>query len=132
MLPMLGKEPIINDDRVHPSEYGQHVMAQIFLKEIGQVDECDFKTPFEFEEWNKLRFEAESKNRRLNYVELCDTYYDGYALNKSVDEIKEIVKERLENYKGDSVYIAGAYAEYIELGHLRVKNKGEIVKLTKF
>lgn len=132
MLPMLGKRKIIREDRVHPTEHGYHVMAQIFLKEIGEIDECDFDSPFEFEEWNKKRYDAEMKNHTLNYVELCDTYFEGYVKNKSVDEIKEIVKQKLEAYDGNSVFIPHAFAEYIEKGHMRSKNKGETVKYTVF
>lgn len=131
MMSML-ETGIIQKDRVHPTEYGYHVMAQIFLKELGQIEECDFDTPFEFEEWNKKRHDAELKNHKLNYVELCDTYFVGYAQNKSSDEIKMIAKHRLESFDGASVYIPEAYRDYMENGHLRSRNKGEVVKLTIF
>lgn len=130
MLPMLPKADIIRPDRVHPTEYGYHVMAQIFLKEIGQIEACDFDTPFVLEDWNKKRHEAEMKNHKLNYVELCDIYFEGYAQNKSPDEIKQIAKQRLEAYAGESEFIPEAYREYMENGHLRFRNKGEVVKLT--
>lgn len=132
MRQILGKRNIICPDRVHPNEDGYHVMAQIFLKELSEIDECDFDTPFEFEEWNKKRYDAEMLNHKLNYVELCDTYFDGYAKNKSVDEIKEIVKQKLASYDGASVFIPQAYEEYIEIGHLRSKNKGKKIKYTIF
>lgn len=132
MIPMLSEADIIQKDRVHPTEYGYHVMAQIFLKELGEIEEYDFDTPFEFEEWNQKRYDAELKNHKLNYVELCDTYFEGYALNKSADEIKLIAKQRLKSFDGASVYIPAAYKDYMENGHLRSRNKGEIVKLTIF
>lgn len=132
MLPLLVSYEIVREDRVHPTEYGYHVMAQIFLKETGEIEKCDFDTPFELEEWNRKRREGEIKIHKLNYVELCDMYDDGYAKNKSVDEIKELVKKKLENYDGDNEFIRNAYKEYIENGQLRFKYKGEIIKNTIF
>lgn len=132
MIPLLSKREIIRPDRTHPTEHGYHVMAQIFLKEIGEIEECDFDTPFIFEEWNKKRHDAEMKNHKLNFVELCSIYYEGYALNKSPDEIKLLAKQYLESYVGDSEFIPSAYREYIENGHLRFRNKAETVKLTIF
>lgn len=132
MLPLLGERNIIREDRVHPNEHGYHIMAQIFLKEMGEIKEWDFDTPFEFEKWNKKRYDAEQKNHKLNFVELCNTYFEGYAKGKSVDEIKKIAKQRLEELDDKSTYVPMAYAEYIEKGQLRSKNKGEIVKYTIF
>ena len=132
MLNMLGKKTIIKEDRIHPSDYGHHVMAQIFLKEIGRIKECDFDTPFEFEEWNFKRYNSEQKNNKLNYVELCDMYSEVYVNNKSIDEIKELIKQKLAKYEDVSGYIPQAYIEYIKDGHLRLRNKGETVKLTIF
>ena len=132
MLPMLGKHKIVCEDRVHPTEYGYHVMAQIFLKELAEIEECDFATPFVFEDWNMKRFDAEQKNGKLNYVELCDLYFEGYAKDKKVEEIKEMAKKKLEMWEDKSTYIPQAYEEYIEKGHMRLKNKGEVVKLTVF
>ena len=132
MLPMLGKREIIRFDRVHPTPEGYHVMAQIFLKELGFIDECDFDTPFEFEDWNKARYDAEQKNHGLDYVELSCLYNEGYAQNKSVDEIKELAKEKLASYEDKTGFVPRSLAEYIESGHLRFKNKGETVKLTKY
>ena len=106
-------------------------MAQIFLKELGFIDECDFDTPFEFEDWNKARYDAEQKNHGLDYVELCQFYDEGYAQNKSVDEIKELAKEQIAGYEDKTTFVPKSLAEYIESGHLRFKNKGETVKLTK-
>ena len=132
MRPLLGKRKIIREDRVHPTPEGYHVMAQIFLKEVGAINECDFDTPFEFEEWNKIRYDIEMLNHKLNYVELCDTYFDGYAKNKSYEEIRNIAKQKLETYNGTSEFVPAAYAEYIEKGHMRAKNKGAKIKYTIF
>lgn len=132
MLPLLGKMNVIREDRVHPTEKGYHIMAQIFLKETGETDECDFDAPFVFEEWNRMRYEAEMYNHKLNFVELCATFENGYAKQKSTEEIKQIAKGMLDAYEGPSLFIPEAYREYIKRGHLRAQNKGEIVRLTIF
>ena len=132
MLPLLGKREIIRFDRVHPTPEGYHIMAQIFLKELGIIEEMDFDTPFEFEDWNKERYDAEQKNHGLTYVELNCLYQDGYKMNKSVDEIKELAKQKLAEYEDKTAFVPKSLADYIENGHLRIKNKGETVKKTIF
>jgi len=77
-------------------------------------------------------YEAEMYNHKLNFVELCATFENGYAMQKSTEEIKQIAKEMLDAYEGPSLFIPEAYREYIKRGHLRAQNKGEIVRLTIF
>ena len=43
---MIAKRDIIGADRIHPTPEGHHIMAQIFLKDIGEQDGYDFDTPF--------------------------------------------------------------------------------------
>ena len=132
MMPLLGKREIIRQDRVHPTPEGYHVMAQIFLKETGEIEEMDFDTPFVFEDWNKERFDAEQKNHNLNYVEFNRLLNEGYMQNKTADEVKELAKQMYEEYEDKTAYGPTALADYIENGHMRIKNKAEIVRLTTF
>ena len=99
MQPMLTKANILSPDRVHPSSEGHHVMAQIFLKEIGLQAECDFDTPFVFEEWNRERYDAEKELNLVNFVEFCAFYKEKYVDKIDLEHRKRIAKERYESYE---------------------------------
>lgn len=132
MQPMLTTHTIINPDRVHPNELGHRVMAQVFLKDIGEKDEIDIETPFVMEDWNKKRKEAEAYYKPLDYVEFCDIFDLGWALDKTNNEKRVIVQERYDKWEDKSSYIPSAYKFYIDNIDFRQKLVGEVVKLTIF
>ncbi|MBR5587125.1 MAG: hypothetical protein IKW02_04095 [Clostridia bacterium] len=132
LLPLLGKEPIINADRVHPTFLGQHIMAQSFLRDMGEQETCDFDTPFEFEDWNRKRTDAYWKIQPLNFVEYCALFDRCYDANLTLAEKKEIAKKDLEYYEDKTEYIPAALAKYVEEMDNYDKYVGEIVKLTIF
>lgn len=132
MQPLLGKREIIRPDRVHPTDEGHHIMAQTFLRDIGEQDTCDFDTPFEFEDWNKKRTEAYWKTHRMNFVEYCALFDEYYDKDLSFEQKKEIAKKCLEEYEDKTAYIPGAFADYIENVDKYSKLIGEVVKLTIF
>lgn len=66
-------------DRIHFTPEGYNAIAQVELKELGYIDECDFDTPFKFEEWNKARYDVENKASRMTYVAFCVTDAGGVA-----------------------------------------------------
>ncbi len=131
MMPYLEKQKLYDDDRVHPNKNGHHVMAQIFLTEIGEKDNIDIDTPFEFEEWNKKRYQAEQFYKPLDYVEFCDIF-DYWKQNLTNEEKKKIVKERYDKYENKSTYIPSSYKKYIDMIDIRARLVGEVVKLTIF
>ena len=114
MQPMLTKADILSADRVHPTPEGHHVMAQIFLKEIGLQAECDFDTPFVFEDWNLDRYNAERELNLVNFVEFCAFYKEKYVEEADLEKRKEIARERYESYEDKTGFFPRAYAEYIK------------------
>lgn len=132
MQPLLKSHDVIGPDRIHPTDYGYHIMAEIFLNAVGEKDGYDFDTPFVFEDWNKARYDAELKIKSINYVEFCATYDEGRAMNKTYEERKALARERYEKEPNKDGYIAKSCLEYIENGDNREQLLGEVIKLTIF
>lgn len=127
---MLGKVPLIREDRVHPTPLGYHAMAQTFLRDVGEIAECDFDTPFEFEEWNLERYNAEQKLHKVHHVEYCSLLDIGWAKGLSSEEKKKIVRERYDTREIKDDFVGLAYLEYIEKIDDRSRLVGDIVRLT--
>lgn len=131
MQPMLG-EGIINPDRVHPTEKGYHIMAQTFLYDMGEIEKCDFDSTFVFEDWNKERYDAEMKMHKMNYIEFCAIFDEGWAKGASLEERKALAREKYEEIENKTTFIPLAYLDYIENIEFRDKMRGEVVKRTIF
>ena len=132
MQPMLGKREIICEDRIHPTPEGYHVMAQIFLKDIGAQEGYDFDTPFTWEQWNRERYDAEQELHLVKFIEYNVLLKERYAENKSYEESKKIAAKRYEGYEDKTNVFARAYAEYIKKIDGYNRYMGEIVKKTIF
>ena len=128
----LGKDGVMAPDRIHPTAYGHHIMAQIYLREIGVIDKCDFDSPFEFEDWNEKRFEKEQTLHKTNFVEYCMLFDNGWSKDASFEEKKKMAKELYDNCEDKEDFIAGAYLEYIDTIDKRFKIRGEVIELTVF
>ncbi|MBQ4528195.1 MAG: hypothetical protein II998_08995 [Clostridia bacterium] len=107
-------------------------MAQTFLHDLGEIDSVDFETPFEFEEWNKKRYETEHKLHEINFVEYAALFDVGWSQGKTFEEKKQIAKERYDEAEDKSLFIPSAYLSYIENFDNRFRMKGDIAKLTIF
>lgn len=132
MKQMLGKRAIISPDRVHPTGLGHHVMAQIFLRDLGFVDECDFDTPFVFEEWNKERYAAEQRIHKLKFVEFCSLLEAGWAAGTPMEQRKALALEKYNATADKNSFPALAYLDYIDNIDSYPRYVAEIVRLTSF
>lgn len=132
MKPLLGKRAIISPDRVHPTPHGYHVMAQIFLHDIGAIDECDFDTPFVFEEWNEKRYEAERKLHCLKFVEFDYILHSGFAIGATLEEKKAVARAKYDSRADKSDFISRALLEYIDNFDNYTAYVGDVVRLTTF
>ena len=126
----LGKDDVMSEDRVHPTPKGHHIMAQTYLYEIGEIDKCDFETPFEFEEWNEKRFEKEQQLLMTNFIEYCVLFDEGWLKDASFEEKKKMAKKRYDEKEDKEAFTV--YLKYIENIDIRTKIRGEVVALTKF
>lgn len=131
LLSELGKRKVINDDRVHPNVEGQHIMAQTFMKELGIIEECDYDTPFEFEQWNKERFDIEfDEIQFLNYVDICVRRREDRTYSDK--ELIEYIKKDYEKFENKDDFIPATYRKFLEYGERRMAIKGELIKKTIF
>ncbi len=118
----------IREDRVHPNNYGYHLMAERFLYTIGakSVEETEVKCVIS--EKNKLRYEAEQKLRHLMFVEHNCMLWQYENVQRTVELRKKLVGEFVAKCEGEFwKEIEKNYMENIDhIDELR----GEIVKLT--
>jgi len=127
----IGKRKVISEDRIHPTEEGYHVMAQTFLKEIGEKDDLDYDTPFEFEDWNRERHEIiDTDLHHLNFVDLCIRYAEGYR--RTTEELIEFIKEDYEKQEDKEAFVAQCYKKFLDHGEIRTQIRGEVIKRTIF
>ena len=69
MYPLLGRDAFHYPDRVHPDPHGQHIMAQIFMRQMGIIDTVDFAGTYPFAPGNQARFDVEQKLREITFIE---------------------------------------------------------------
>lgn len=131
MYPLLGEREWIEADRVHPTAEGQHVLAQIFLRDIGETEKCDFDSPFLWEAWNKCRFDAEQELILVNFIEFCVLLKDKYIAKKTIEERKAVAKREYESYEDKTEVFPRAYADYIAKIDSYQHYMDEVVRLTR-
>ncbi len=130
MLPHISDYNVISEDRVHPTEYGYHMMAQIFLHELGETDASDFKTPFVPEEWNKTRMAAEKIIKDVDFTEYVFLWQiareNGWGVIKKLEE----ARKRYDAYENKSEYIAQCLFAYINYADRRIEMDEKLISLT--
>lgn len=129
MQPMLKDRDIISGDRVHPTDEGQHIMAQTFLCDMGEQSEPDYDTPFEFEEWNRERYDKEQLLRWFNFVEYC-AFIDNWEDGKSTEDKKAEVLKSYEGCEDKTTGVAGAFRDYPEMLDKKEIIMEDIIRLT--
>lgn len=128
-----GKLPqmnIIGPDRVHPNEFGHHVMAQDFMKAFGIVDVVDYASPFAIEEWNQERYAAEQKLARINFVDYCILEKIDRERKLSLEERKTEIKKKYDECEEKTGFIPEAFLNYIDRIDYKENLVAELVKLT--
>ena len=114
MRPMLSKG-VISGDRVHPTDYGYHVMAQVFMRDTGIIDKCDFATPFVFEKWNEERYEAERALKDIYFVEYCAIFRKAREERLTFAEKKALALSLIEKHEHPGIKEwLGIYAKEID------------------
>ncbi len=129
MEPMLGKRKVVSDDRVHPTDDGFHIMAQTFLRDIGEIHVTDFDTPFVFEEWNKKRYEVEQKLRGFKFVEYV-AFIDMWEVGKPAEEKKTEAIKAYEGYADKTTGTALWFRDYPGILDAKDLITEELIKLT--
>lgn len=129
MQPMLKERKIISEDRVHPTDEGQHIMAQVFLRDIGETNIPDFDTPFEFEPWNKERYDKEQELRGFNFVEYC-VFIERWANGESAEEKKKIAISAYEKCEDKTTFWAKVMGDYPQKLDTKELIMEDLIRLT--
>ncbi|MBO5945035.1 MAG: hypothetical protein J6Q69_00350 [Clostridia bacterium] len=131
MFPYIMKGGIICEDRVHPSPLGYHLMGQIFLKEIGEIEKIDIESPFVPEPWNKERMTVEQTIKRLHFIDYVSLYRfrrtNGHGVPEMIDEVKRLY-DAIETKEGS--YFALCYENYLENKKKEPYLINELIRLT--
>lgn len=89
---------IFEEDALHPNDKGQHLMAQIALKELGYTDNIDVSKMPVWSTENEKRFNAEQNYRKVMYYE-WGALYDVNMSNNDItyEEKKEMAQQKRED-----------------------------------
>ena len=117
-------------DRIHLKPEGYHAVAQVQLKSLGYIDECDFNTSFEMEAWNKERYTTERKISTMTYVAFCVTNGGGKA-EASLDEKKQYVALLLNKLEDKNCDMARIYEYYLKHVDFYEMWRAEVIRLTQ-
>ena len=130
MQPMLSERDILSKDRIHPTPIGHHVMAQIFLNDVGIKANPDFDSPFVWDEWNRERYDAEQELTLVNFIEYNVLLKEGYKDMLSYEARKKIAEERYEEYEDKTGFFPRAYKEYLDKIDRYEQYTADIIKRT--
>lgn len=114
MSKLIGKDIFTNPDRVHPNSHGEHIMAQIFLREIGKIDEVSYEGKYEFsKELNEL-FEISNILRGIAYTELNAEISSPLSKGLTVEVRKEIIRQKYEAHEDKTLYVPRMNKVYVD------------------
>ncbi len=121
MKSMLGTEGLMRPDRVHPEPKGYHAMAQIWLKEMGFIEKCNFDSEYKMSEKMENLYKLSDIERNIRFTEYHDI--PDYLDKPIAERIKE-TKEKITMYRNEGIdwradtlqnYVD--YAEYTDKLH---------------
>ncbi len=114
MSKLIGNDTYTNPDRTHPNSHGEHIMAQIFLKEIGKIDEMNFEGKYEFEKELQEVFEISNILRGIAFTELGSEISSALSKQLTVEARKEIVRQKYEASEDKTLYVPRMYKIYLD------------------
>ena len=123
---------IMGQDGIHPVEYGHHIMAQILLKALGYITECDFDTMPKYSDKNIERFKVELKYRHVRMMEWFSMYdFNMENPDATYDEKISLAKERREEgIKTNRQWFVKTAEDYINYFHKVPYLQSELLKKT--
>ena len=82
--------------------------------ELGEIDECDFDAPFEWEDWNRERYACEQELTLVNLIEYCVFVPDRYVKQMTMEERKKIAEERYVQFEDKTNVFAVGYEQFLQ------------------
>ena len=121
-------EKPVREDRVHPNEYGHHLMAERFLCAIGAKETEEPDKVVEISEKNQKRFEVEQILRKLMFVERDGMGWQFEDYNRPLEERKKLLAETAKELDNDFWNLVNN--NYVKYADFKDELRGELVKLT--
>lgn len=102
-------------DRIHPNEYGHHLMSECFLTAIGAKEKEEHEAMVDLSDENNRRWELERKIRNIMFVER-DGYDMQFQPSVTIEERKRIANAETEqpDYYKNSDYRDEIWGELIK------------------
>ena len=123
LMDRLDRTPV-GIDRVHPNDFGHHLMAERFLYTIGAKASEDIDTQVVLSQKNLARKDTEAKLRRMMGIER-DHFMLQFEPSKPLEERKAALKKAMD--EGNFLHCA----PYLEEADYRDEIYGELIKRTK-
>lgn len=121
------KYNLVCSDRVHPSDFGYNMMAQLYMQQTGMVDTLS-EIPLVLDEKNQKRFDAESDIRAIAFVNWCVMYKDHtLPLNEKVEKMKRFIAE---NKIDENDFTYQKITRYLEIAYLYENIQNELLNYT--
>lgn len=131
MLPIIkADKTIMTQDRMHPTMRGYHVMSQIFLYEIGEVEAPNFDTPFKLEPWNHERYSVERRLKLIEFIDDVALFAPEGKSCMSVEERKIKAKEIYDNEKNKAAFLPMCCKYYLEHAEEKDALTEELIRLS--
>lgn len=121
-------EKPVREDRIHPNEYGHHLMAERFLCAIGAKETEDADKVLEPSEKNMKRFEVEQILRKLMFVDRDGMGWQFENYHRPLEERKELLANTAAELDNDFWHLMNN--NYVKNADFKDELRGELVKLT--
>ena len=121
-------EKPVSEDRVHPNEYGHHLMAERFLCAIGAKETEEPDKVVEISEKNQKRFEIEQILRKLMFVDRDGMLWQFEDYNRPLEERKELLAKTAKKLDNDFWHLVNN--NYVKYADFKDELRGELVRLT--
>jgi len=125
LLKYMDQNPI-NEDRMHPNDYGHHLMAETFLCAIGAKDIVEPDKECKISPKNEERYTIEQTLRRVMYVERLWQHED---FERPLAERKELAVQYSK--KQNMEFWDNMVENYNKNADFKDELRGEIIKLTR-
>lgn len=118
----------ISPDRVHPNEFGHHLLAENFLCAIEAKNTMEPEKKVILQDKNQVRYEAEQLLRKIVWVERDLMGWHHLPEDLTLEERKNRIMERLKTEQGEGA--RSAMNLYLEYADYKEKLRGDILRKT--
>ena len=131
MLPIIKSDKtVMTQDRMHPTTRGYHLMSQVFLYEIGEINSPNFDTPFKPKPWNHERYSVERRLKLIEFIDDVALFDLERKRNMSVAERKAEAKRIYDGEDNKAAFLPMCCKYYIEHAEEKDSLTEELIRLS--